>query len=98
MSGREDRKKKLKEASDRAAAAADKELAARLESIRLANDADLEALKPRLSDPEAFDQLVAAVRHSTALNETQAGLRKRIKALGKGVVAVAKEAADLLKP
>ena len=57
---------------------------------------DLEALKPQLSDQEAFDQLVTAVKTASAQNEDLAQLKPRIKALGEGVVAVAKEAAELL--
>jgi len=96
MTDREERKKLLREKSKRAKREADVKLAAELEAIRQANTADLEALKPKLSDPEAFDALVAAVQESTAANETKAQLRGRVKALGEGVLKVAKEVIDLL--
>lgn len=96
MTDREERRRRLREASRRAAIDADVQLAAELDTIRQANTADLEALKPKLSDPEAFDALVAAVQESTAANETKAQLRGRVKALGEGVLKVAKEVIDLL--
>jgi hypothetical protein len=98
MTDREERKKRLREASRRSAAAADKDLADELDRLRQAQAADLAALKPQLSDQAAFDALVKAVRESTAANETKAQLRKRMKELGEGVLRVAREAAGLLKP
>jgi len=92
----EDLKAKLLGASRRSAEAADQELAADLEKLRQANTLDLEALKPQLSDDEAFDALVAAVRDSTARNENLAQLQIRIKALGENVVGLAGKAAKLL--
>lgn len=58
----------------------------------------LESLKPRISDKASFDQLVAAVKVSTQRNEDIAQLQDRLKTLGSGVLAVAKEAAGLLRP
>lgn len=96
MSDREERKARLREKSQLAARAADVELAAELDRIRQAAAADLQKLKPQLSDQAAFDALVKAVNESTAANETKAQLRKRVKALGEGVVAVARKVAGLL--
>lgn len=96
MPSREDRLKELRAASRRAAAAADRELSAQLEVIRLAAAADLRALKPQLSDPEAFAALLKVVRDATAANETQAQLRRRVKELGEGARKVLREAVDIL--
>ena len=98
MPGNGDRKNRLRDISHRAAAETDQELSAALAALRRVSIAELEALKPRMSDPETFAKLVDAVRRSTDLNESQAGLRKRLEALGKGVLGVAKEAAKLIKP
>lgn len=96
MSRKDDLRKRLRDASRRSAEAADQELAPELEKIRLANTVDLENLKPKISDSEAFEALVAAVRESTTRNETVAQLHGRLKKLGSGVIRVAKEAAGLL--
>jgi len=87
---------KLRGASRQSAEAADQELADDLAKIQQANTIDLENLKPQLSDVEAFDQLVTAVKVATAQNEDLAQLQSRIKSLGEGVVRVAKEVAGLL--
>lgn len=57
---------------------------------------NLEALRPRISDKESFDKLIKAVQVSTGGNESIAQLKDRITALGKGVMAVAKEVAQLV--
>ena len=97
MADREERRKKLREAARRSAAAADKELAGALEQLRLTNTTDLEALKPKMSDPAAFEALVRAVQEATAANETKAQFLDRLKVLGEGVQRVAREALGLLK-
>ncbi len=96
MGRKEDLKKRLREDSRRSAEAADKELEGELEILRQANLLDLESLKPQISDPAAFDVLLAAVQEASAHNESLAQVKSRIKTLGKGVVQVAKEAAGLL--
>jgi len=92
----EDLMAKLRGASRRSAEAVDQELAADFAKLQQANTVDLEALKPQLSDDEAFDALVAAVRDSTARNENLAQLQIRIKALGENVVGLASKAVKLL--
>ena len=92
----EDLMAKLRGASGQSAEAADKELADDLEKIQQANTIDLENLKPQLSDKQAFDALVAAVKEATAHNENLAQLQTRIKTLGESVVRVAGKAAKLL--
>ena len=60
--------------------------------------ANLEALRPKITDKAAFDALVKAVRESTARNENIAQLKQRLTELGQGAVAVAREAAKLMRP
>jgi hypothetical protein len=74
----------------------DAELAEEEAALIKRTSSNLAALKPRISDPAAFDRLLAAVRASTAANESVAQLQDRLKALGQGVVKVAKEASGLL--
>jgi len=55
----------------------------------------LESLRPRVSDKESFDKLIAVIKESTARNESIAQLKQRITDLGKGALAVAKEVAAI---
>lgn len=96
MPSREERLREMRNASRRAAYAADRELSTQLELIRQAGAADIRALKPQLSDPEAFNALLKAVKEATAANETQAQLRRRIKDLGEAALSVLREAAGIL--
>ncbi len=73
-------------------------LAAAEAQLLASTTVSLESLKPRISDKASFDQLVAAVKESTRQNEDIAQLQNRLKTLGSGVLAVAKEAAGLLRP
>jgi hypothetical protein len=59
---------------------------------------DLARLKPQISDPAALEKLIEAVEQSTRCNDNVAMFQARIKALGKGVERIAKEAYSLLKP
>ncbi len=74
----------------------DKELAEEEAEVIRQSSANLEELRPKMSDKEAFDKLVAVVKVSTANNESVAALKKRIESLGETVVKVAKKAYDLL--
>jgi len=64
----------------------------------LRGDADrLERLRPQLAaDGADFEKLLAAVRESTEQNESVAQLQDRLKALGGGVLAVARKAIALV--
>ncbi|MCL5422849.1 MAG: hypothetical protein M1461_10335 [Nitrospirae bacterium] len=52
---------------------------------------DLEPLRPLVSDKDAFDELIEAVRVSTQRSESIDELRQRIIGLGDGAVNVAEE-------
>lgn len=57
----------------------------------------LERLRPQLRASSAdFEKLLVAVQEATQQNEDVAVFRERLKALGEGVLAVAKKAAVLL--
>ena len=83
----------------RASSTADKvnrELAEEEARMIQQSGANLDALKPRISDKEAFERLVAATEESTRRNESVAEFQNRVKALGEGVVKVAKQIYQLI--
>lgn len=96
MVDEEEIRKRLEKASREAAEKASEELRQEVEALRAATAIDLEALKPQVSDPKSYDKLLRAVQEATHRNESIAQLQARVKKLGKRVVSVAKEAADLL--
>jgi hypothetical protein len=57
---------------------------------------DLAKLRPKIGDKASFDKLVGAINEATRQNHNLATLQQNVLALGKEVVAVAKQAADLL--
>jgi hypothetical protein len=96
MVDEEEIRRKLEKASREAAEKATKELRQEVEALQQATQLDLEALKPQVSDLKSYEKLLRAVQESTRRNETVAQLQDRVKKLGKKVVLVAREAADLL--
>jgi hypothetical protein len=75
----------------------DKELADEEARLLRQTTVDLEQLRPQISDPDAFDKLVEAVRKSTQKNEDLAQLKARLEKLGEGVMRIAKEVAGRIK-
>jgi hypothetical protein len=96
MTSREERRRRLREASKEAAEAASALLADELAALQGATTVDLEALRPKVKDKASLDALIAAVAESTRQNESKAQLRRRITKLGEGVVSVAGRVARLL--
>jgi hypothetical protein len=96
MVDEEEIRRRLEKASREAAEKATKELRQEVEALQQATAIDLERLKPQISDLKAYEKLIRAVEEATRRNESIAQLQDRVKKLGKKVVAVAKEAADLL--
>ncbi len=92
----DDLESRLRAASQRAAEKADAVHADELAALKDASSVDLESLRPKVSDPEALDVLIAAVEKATQDNEDLAQLKSRLVTLGENVVKVAKEAAALL--
>lgn len=73
---------KTKEAAEKA----QKEFSAKLKSVY----SNADSLKPETADSATYDKLIAAVAEATAKNESIAAFEGRVKALGSGVVALAK--------
>lgn len=92
----DDWRERMERAANEAAEETDRELADELAALKRATTADLEHLKPDITDETAYNKLIEAVRESTRRNESIAQLTTRIRTLGQGVVKVAKEAAKLL--
>lgn len=58
--------------------------------------ANIDALRPRVSDKAAFDKLVKVVNQSTQQNENVAALGERLREIGGEVAKVAKEVVKLV--
>jgi len=96
MESREERRKRLRKASQEAAAKTDSLLDEALAALKEATTAKLEALRPRIKDEAAFNQLLAAVAETTRRNESLAEFKNRMEKLGQGVRAVAKDILAML--
>lgn len=97
MESREERRARLRKASKEAVARADALVAEELAALKQATTADLEALRPKVKDAAAYEELLAAVAEATRRNESMAEFRERLQRLGQSVAAVAKDVAKLLK-
>ncbi len=97
MSDREDRKARLRKLAGESSANTDKLLANELQALADATSSDLEKLRPKITDKETYDKLIAAVKESSSRNEILAQLQSRLETLGKTAVTVGKEAVKLLK-
>ena len=87
MPSEEEIRRQMEAAADRAAKSATDDLAGEFKALQAATIADLEKLKPKVSDPEAYDK-----------NESSAEFKNRLQKLGSNVVALAKEVKGLLPP
>lgn len=72
-------------------------LADELNVLMKATQTDLEALRPKITDQNKYDQLMAICKEATQRNMNVAMLKERIEMLGTTVVKVAKEASTFLK-
>ena len=97
MASEEEIRRRMEEASRRAAEQADETLKEEFEALVAATELDLKALKPKITDQESYEILIREVRKSTADNESLAQFRQRLEDLGEGVLAVAAEAKVLLR-
>lgn len=96
MPSEEEIQRQLEAAADEAEEFANLTLEAEFNALKAATAVDLENLKPQVSDPEAYDKLLAAVQEATAKNESIAEFTNRLKTLGGNVVKLAKEVKGLL--
>ncbi len=87
----------LEKQSEDAAKETDEMLSEELDALKSATAADMESLKPKITDKETYDKLIDAVKESNDKNESLAQLGARLKALGETAIKVGKEAVKLLK-
>lgn len=97
MTDKDDLRKKMRQWGNESAEEADKILEDELEALKKFTSSNLEKLKPKVSDKEAYDKLIQAVEESKRKNESKAELKTQIQALGPKVIKVLHEAVDLLK-
>jgi hypothetical protein len=86
----------LEQQSEAAAKETDELLSEELDALKDATAADMESLKPKITDKKIYDKLIDAVKESTDKNESLAQLEARLKTLGTTAIKVAKEAVKLL--
>lgn len=67
------------------------------EQVIKATTVNMESLRPRITDKEAFDQLIAVVNEATQKNYSIAELQEKIVALGTNVKNTAVEVASIIK-
>ena len=84
--------------ADEAADTVDKKLEQHELEVLTRTSIDWEALRPQVTDQDAFNRLMAAVNASTKNNESKAQLKNRLQALGTEGLAVAKRVASLVSP
>jgi len=87
----------LEKQSEDAAKETDEMLSEELDALKNATAADMESLKPKITDKETYDKLIDAVKESKDKNESLAQLEARLKTLGTTAIKVVKEAVKLLK-
>ncbi len=97
MSMSEDRKRKLEEISDRDAAETDALLENELAALKGMTSYDLNALRPKVSDPASLDKMIAIVQEANRTNMNIAELKSRLEAAGQGAVKIAKEVCNIIK-
>ncbi|MCK5146159.1 hypothetical protein KAR48_05350 [bacterium] len=91
-----DLRSQLENASNEAEQEANTLHAAEIEKLKTATTADLEALRPKVTDPAVLDQLISVVKSATAQNENIAELKSHLEKLGSSSMQVIKQIAALL--
>jgi len=94
---RKQMEEEMRAASEKASKETDEFLDEDLKALKKATSVDLEALRPKVTDTEAYDKLIKVVEEATQKNESLAQLKANIQALGSEVVNVGKEVIDRLK-
>lgn len=74
----------------------DEELSDEEARVLLNSEAKLEELRPEVTDPELYDELISEVRESTRKNENLARLNGRLEKLGEKGIKLAKEVIRLI--
>ena len=57
---------------------------------------DLESLRPRITDKDAFDQVLAVVNEATAKNYSNAELQAKISVLGENAQKIFKDVISII--
>jgi hypothetical protein len=96
MSSKEELKKRMKEKAAASAANTDALLENELQALQEATKTDLEALRPKVSDPETYKKLMDIVVQSSRANENIGQLQERMEKAGSQVVKLAKKVYGLL--
>ncbi|MDQ1353733.1 MAG: hypothetical protein QG657_4040 [Acidobacteriota bacterium] len=87
----------LDESDKQAAQETDEVLRNRLEAIKSLTRADLDKLRPEISDQETYDQLIEIVKNATGKNENLARIVERMQGLAQGAKALADKVISLAK-
>ncbi len=88
---RKQMEEEMRAASEKASKETDEMLDDELKALQNATSVDLEALRPKVTDTEAYDKLIKVVKEATQKNESLAQLKANIQALGSEVLKVGKE-------
>jgi hypothetical protein len=86
----------LRDISKKVVSEVNAELADQLKALNSAIHTDLEDLRPKITDKDTYDKLIAAVEKATELNEDIASLIPRVKNLGEAGVSLLKKMAGLV--
>ena len=97
MTDRDRKRAKLEKAAQESAQRTDVLLADELNALKAATQANLQRLKPTITDQETYDKLMTAVQESTAKNESIAQLMNRIQGLGLAAMSLAKQISGMLR-
>lgn len=90
------RKGRMGDLGDETFKRTDKELSDEEARVLLISEANWNELRPMVTDPELYDELISEVLESTRKNENLARLKGRIEKLGEKGIKMAKEVIDLI--
>jgi hypothetical protein len=86
----------LEKASQEAIEETDALLSDEYNSLKQATKSDLNALRPKVSDPALYDKIIPIIAEATQNNLSLAELQQRLESLGTGAVKLGKEVVKLL--
>jgi hypothetical protein len=86
----------LEKASQEAIEETDALLSDEYNSLKQASKSDLNALRPKVSNPALYDKIIPIIAEATQNNLSLAELQQRLERLGIGAVKLGKEVVKLL--
>jgi len=89
---REELRKASEASAQKARALLDEDLRLVMDQVQRIND-----LKPKTTDEETYEKLIAVVRDATAKNESLATLKQNVQQLGSSAVALLTEMAGIAR-